>query len=909
MTPPPPARSAWPSRLVILAATAAIAFAALRPDSEDPEVEAPAAPDEKDLPPLTGAVFPTLDPRAAPAVGITGTVRGEDEAPLAGAQVCAFPRSPFFQWLAAELRAPSCALSGPDGYYAIEGLIPGRWAVHASAPQHLPGSWPGPGGRSDLSLKPGEVRPGVDLRLAGGGALLAGVVRDATGGVIEGAWVFNHEIGALYEAPGGLVAGRTDATGAFSLWVRPGMTVAFAQAEGYTDGYAFGLAPSRALKLVLTPESALIGRVVEAGTGAPVAGARVAVQPDYTDGGYAAASGAQTGADGRFRVGRLMPGRYKPTVVAEGRYGEAARGVVLGLGETSDELVIEVHPAARIEGKVVFARSGEPCHSGQVMLNNLGGGMPAFEQLEDGVARFPAVLPGTYEVGVTCPGAVTKPTYGRLEIGADDQSGLVWEVEAGRTIRGVVVDAGGKPVVGISASANMTQPPEPAPGKEPVYGGGFDDATDSAGRFEISGLPPGTYAVQAFGEGVPPTREGVTVEVPEDRDVEDVRISLDPQGGLRGVVVDDRGDPVAGVMVNAQGEGYGSGQSGDDGSFELRGLLPGDYQVRADRPNAPPVVSPDGTLPDAVPAKVVVGEVTEVRLVVPSARGELRGRVLEPDGAPAVDAYVTAVREPEGEHVSPDMRQMARWTFSDSPVLVDQDGNFTLDRLLDGRYTIRAYRRGGGEAFAEHVRTGESATLTIEPPSALGGSMRGEPPEAFAVAVFDAKTMVGRTEEYFRTGGRWGIDGLPAGTYEVRVEAPGGSATLTVTLRPGESREDLEVDLVAPGRVRGRAVDAETGAPLAGFRVYGASSGARTRYGNPVREIFTGSDGHFEIDGLAPGEGWISVSPVEPWGEYMGGHATVTIEAGRTIAIPDIQVPKMPADMPHGPHFKPFRRH
>jgi hypothetical protein len=83
--------------------------------------------------------------------------------------------------------------------------------------------------------------------------------------------------------------------------------------------------------------------VVESGSGAAVPGARVTADDESRP--MSGGSSALTDAEGRFRIERLEPGRYKPVARTTDRYGQTRESVVLGLGQRSAEVLIELHPA------------------------------------------------------------------------------------------------------------------------------------------------------------------------------------------------------------------------------------------------------------------------------------------------------------------------------------------------------------------------------------------------------------------------------------------------------------------------------------------------------------------------------------------------------------------------------------
>ncbi len=799
-----------------------------------------------------------------PMAGITGRVRDPGGAALGGARVCAWPLTPLW---ATERAAPQCSETDLDGVYVLTNLAPLRHALHASAARHQPARL-----AYDLSLRPGEHRGDVDLILAPGGVRVTGIAQDLSGGVVEGAWVANGDGRGPATA-----SDRSDAAGRFTLWVSPGLVHLAGHAEGYADASEHGSAPGEGYILLLTPESVLLGSVVMAGTRAAVAGARVTVIGDIAESGPIGMGVVLTDAAGKFRLTRLQPGVYKPRVQAEGRHGEAERSVHLGLGETSDPLTIVVHPVAALSGRIAVDGGAGGCPRGDVFLSSRAGLPTLVESTdENGAVRFPALRPDTYDVRIDCPGYAVPTSFAPVTVAQTSVDGVVWEVMTGRAIRGAVLDVHGRVMPGLGVSAYME-----APASDPrLPTSGVDDGIDSAGRFEIAGLIPGMYRVSVYGDSLLTSQPPLSIELTADRDVEDVQIRLPESGELRGVVVDERGDPVGGLQVMAgmdHGEASFGAVTASDGAFIFVHVEPGEYRVHASRPG--PTATPRSDASETVTARVVADATAEVRLVVASARAEIRGRVLHAGGGPVDDAFVTAVHESSDMNAS----MALRWGAG-RPVLTDADGNFTLGGLVDGAHALRAYRRGGGEAVAEHVRPGSTATLTITPTAELGGTIAGEVPDEFAIHIVDERTGVQRLEEFYRTEGRWGFDALPAGTYELVLESAIGTARQTVTVRPDERRTDLRMALSPPGRIRGRVVEASSQRPLAGSRVHASPTASRTRFVNPSDEVLTDADGRFEIPRVAAGPANLSVRPGDP-SRPEGADVQIVVEAGRSIEV------------------------
>jgi hypothetical protein len=76
--------------------------------------------------------------------------------------------------------------------------------------------------------------------------------------------------------------------------------------------------------------------------------------------------------------------------------------------------------------------------------------------------------------------------------------------------------------------------------------------TDSDGRYQVSGLPPGEYRVRVFHQGFErtaygsrgPDRPGKIITLAENEKRAGIPVSLLPLGAISGVVLDQDGDPI-----------------------------------------------------------------------------------------------------------------------------------------------------------------------------------------------------------------------------------------------------------------------------------------------------------------------------------------------------------------------------
>jgi len=820
---------------------------------------------------------------------VSGTIRDPQGQPVAGAKVCVIASGPR---LARADRLPVCSESGRDGHYRVDGLLAIRHRVSAMAPRFVPAfhtSGVGVGRRDTIDLRPGQETPDIDIRLEAGGVEIHGVVQDVSGGPIEGARVSAGGVGAGT----GISIASSGPDGGFSLWVRPGRMTVWSDTDGYAQGYTDGAAPGHHFELFLTPEAVVIGRVVRVGDGSPVADAEVWVERGDSSSVIIGGGGgaAITDAAGNFRVEGLMPGAYKPRAVADDALGVGAEQVVLGLGETSAPIVIQAHPALFAEGRIVVV-GGDYCDDGSVHLRDATQNSEGFGAPEpDGQLRVRGLLAGSYEVTVRCPGHLLAESYPPVVIGAANVAGLRWEVERGQAIRGVVVDARGKPARGLEVGAFS----KPDPSQPRTRQSTASQSSDELGRFELAGLRAGPHQVTVNSWRLPRAvpAEPIDVVVPDGQDVDDLRIELPATGEVRGSVRDAKGQPVSQVQLQIlTTRGNQTMITADDGSFGFPEVPAGEHRLIASR--AGNLLRPPGAGEDDPHWRMIsveAGSLETVNLVVEGPAGRIAGVVRDEGGALVADAFVEASREPESAAAAAGEGARAH----DRPRVTDVDGRFTIDGLLAGKYAVRAQRRGGGEALVEHVALGQDVALTIAATGRMAGTVGldgGGVPAQFSVRLADKATGFSRYDNFFRTGGAWSFAELPEGSYELLINSPEGTHKLSVPLAAGEVLAGVTVELAGLVKVRGTVVDLE-GVPVAGVEVRVSADGS-VRFGlsDGDRRHITDEAGRYEIDRAPVGVVSLVTQPLSG-DDYGTAWSTITIAGGQTeVTLAPIRVVK-----------------
>lgn len=682
---------------------------------------------------------------------------------------------------------------------------------------------------------------------------VAGRVLDAaSGGPMAGALVWPGYEPAL--------AVTTDARGRFELpapgdrpfWLQVEAAGHLSQAMRIThDHLASGRAPTLALSLA----AAAVGRVVDV-QGQPLVGVRVealrtsarrrAFRPDGAD------ARSTSDAEGRFRLAGLDP-ETGYTVRAHLSGFSPARVDLAGLtpSRIRSGLLVTLRLTRRAHGRVLDLEE-RPLAGAEVTLRPAGEARQS--QREDDTLQTVTGEQGHFELPdlpaprvelsvtksgfapLTLPGIDIPPGEGPVDLGTI-------LLEPGAAVRGVVTDASGDPLEGaavyrvpelrramlVQAFRRPRRPP--------------DAVTGTEGRFTLKDLRPGDRIdLVIHRDGfLPAAARGLEAPSPQP-----LTVVLEPAAAIRGVVVDEEGQPIAGAGVELDWQGregdpegdlwftvgsLGSATSDRMGRFFLESLAPGRAEIS---------VSAAGYQPsEAVEVELPAGQVVEGLSVVLKTGAVLAGRVLTEAGEPVAEARVRA----HGGAASS-----------------DAEGVFRITGLVPGPDTVDAHHPEYGRVEKELVIEPGSNTLDlIFPPGyeVTGHVVDGDdrPVVGAWVELEDETGGWRRVRAASSEEGAFRLVPVTDGRYALRAQAPGYASVQ----RPGAVEvagapvHDLEVRLFSGATLTGtiRGLDL---AELIAVEVQAEAEGDVALQGR-VRH-----DGSYVLEHLPPGDWLVAAS-------------------------------------------------
>jgi protocatechuate 3,4-dioxygenase beta subunit len=617
-------------------------------------------------------------------------------------------------------------------------------------------------------------------------------------------------------------------------------------------------------------------------SGRPVSGADVRIY-DRADAsgtpGWRPSGAGQSGPDGTLLLAAAA-GSYLVVASAPG----LARGFVEAVrpaGETRTPVELKLAAAATLAGRTVERKSGEPVPFATVVATPVrrGAGLRRLElppeerasgtSNERGEFRIAGLQPGRFEVEARAEGHAAGH---RHDVSVPHGSELRIDLGAAGTVEGTVM-RDGRPVPGATVT---------------VMGAGEPAVVEAgpAGRFAAD-VEPGLH--RAFARhGAETGSAGRVIPVAAGATVRGVEIALGPAASISGVVGTSKG-PVRGAAISASLQGDAANPvrttSQADGSYELKGLLPGLHAVS---------VSATGHGTAQVPAvNVRPGDRfrLDVTLVPPSV---LEGTVTDTEGLPVGGALVAA-DGPWGRGAG-----SGAWGGGAGAVggasqaaavaaRTDSSGRFRIEGVTPGQLRVSGRRDLGSPAAVKVVGVEEGETTSVDLVLSEGGVVSGAVLDAAGDPVAGAMVWTttgngpprpGEARQVTSDANGAYLLALAPGSYGVHAIRPGGAfrfagrpaALAAVQLAAGQRVEaNLVLPADPPPTVSGHVLEPGA-APATGAVVWIGSPGAG------LQATQSDPEGAFSLSYAAAG-------PVQVNARIGGrtGNATVTAPASDAV--------------------------
>jgi protocatechuate 3,4-dioxygenase beta subunit len=808
-----------------------------------------------------------------PGGRIAGRVLGPDGKPLADAIVTA---SPSDGSLFAMLREGNGAQrTDVDGKFAFDGIAAGNKYTVRATKEGLATKDDGP-----IPVEAGTDRADLELKLESGALLAFRLATD------EDVPVKSVEVQLQPQGGGrrrGMGLGRGDVDqdkiepqgdGKFLIKaLDPGTFDLTLQPPDFADITKTGLklknGETTDLGTLRVKESKSIsGRITDT-SGRPIAGATISGL--WLDAQMRLSREARSGEDGRFRLSGLgdQPLRNM-SVRAEGYANSTREGATPG--DTAVDFTLEktgsvvgrvlsvggaVPPAFRVQA-FPEAKENQERQGFRVMIADRPEEDKIFTD-PSGNFRLDGVDPGIVTITANADGKAPARKSGLTVVSDQVVDVGTITLEDGRALRGRVVAAkDDAPVPGATVSVAPPQSFRMSIGGDTTAGlaiSGLD------GRFEIAGLEPRTYAIDASQPDFSPNTG--RVEIAADADTDDFVIKLSRGGTITGLVRDAQKVPQVGAQVLLTKVPMSGGpqtvSTGADGRYTFEKIAPGEYMVIRAPTGGGPLMLVGGM------RQVVVKEgETTVHDLDDAAKINLTGHVLK--GGQPVGNAMLFFNTSNGSGTPADLRQSR----------TDAEGRYQVGLDTAGSYQVVVASGGaifGGAQSAISIQVPDQENpvvdITMKAAGISGRVTNAEGrPVSGAVVTVTATGAASEPSGHGRGGmqdrtepdGSFLVEGLEPGVYGLTVAASGyrNAEMPPVTIANEDDVPSVDVRL-EPGRtVRGRVLDAG-GNGIAGAMVMAGPSGTLSS-GRDSMQAVSDVNGAFFV--TAPVDGPIDLTAV-----------------------------------------------
>jgi uncharacterized GH25 family protein len=629
-------------------------------------------------------------------------------------------------------------------------------------------------------------------------------------------------------------------------------------------------ATKKQIKILLTPEKRVTAKVVDVEdhplSGIPFSIKHSVVEMPGKDMIYSFQPSknieGQTEKDGTFQIGELRAGKYDLEVGGKGYSTYKQIGLEIPESQRPMDLgKIILGPAIALEGRVIDAKK-QPVEGAQIhvrpsdpYIDFEGEDDPNAISGADGFFSVPDQTAGNViDLLVKHTGFVQKNL---AEFPVLPGEPLTISLQAASRIAGIVVDSSGQPVG--EASVKLL--------KRTVRGTRTFNSTEQSttskndGTFEFVNVPPENYLLAAQASGWQDFEmEGL--ELQQGKDIDDLRLTLQPESYVEGTVMMSDGEPAIGANVKTASEerryrpGVSQAWTDGSGNYILHGLKQGKAMIEATH-------------------KEAARQVKDIELKPGSNRLDFQleggyavsGRVQDESGAGLSNVSIRIY--------APNVYGLTANTT--------EDGSFSFKSVPNGEHGIDVTKEGYVVSEEIKVQVNNAAvenfTITMKKGAVIEGQILGLPPEKLSLVYVEGYSeSVGdfvTTKPDYKSG--YALRGVVPGQWNVTASVSGSGAAVSKNVTVDESMSDVHLDLeFSKGLVLDGIVLSED-SPVSNATVVVAGKEVSAYSYSTTR-----GDGTFRIEGLSKGKYKLRVSN---WQEGWEHEEQLDLQEDKKITI------------------------
>ncbi|MCH2106982.1 MAG: carboxypeptidase-like regulatory domain-containing protein, partial [Planctomycetes bacterium] len=471
-----------------------------------------------------------------------------------------------------------------------------------------------------------------------------------------------------------------------------------------------------------------------------------------------------------------------------------------------------------------------------------------------------SALPSEDSTSERTAAPTTDGTQGASEETMDGEVAL-YENE----LTGSVRNEGGGPIPGASVTLSRRPLQAIAFVNDPIdVSGDVQTVTSSEGTFRFVRIEAYENYTLIVDHADYSRKEVGNVRVGVTGTFEEPPITLTQGSKLSGLISDSGGNPVPDAVVHLDGMLAGLGNKPSPDRMSTKSDSFGRYELT----NCPKgqrtlLVSAEGYGSVLIAGIKISGKNDVERNVSLEVAEMICGRVIDSSNTPIRDAEVIALSYSTGNTQCRDF------------IKTDADGQFCLERLNPGQYTIAVSAKGFRPERAQRVATGSTGlVLELSPQASVSGrvvsKLTGEPLVTFTCVLrtaYDNTEVTSPTDirQDFRSPlGEYTLTDIAPGTYVVEATAQGFASSFSqrFTVSQGQSLSGVTIEAGKGGSIKARIVDAD-GNPVKGALVsthdntwtddaFTRALGDLFPTNATAKKVRSNKNGRFKIDGLSP---------------------------------------------------------